>query len=67
MPKPKTPLGAFAGKYEPVTESGCWIWTGACNGKYGLRKMHGLLVTLQLKQQNWLLKNKQGHWKLQLR
>ena len=36
MPKPKTPLEAFTGKYEPVTESGCWIWTGACNGKYGL-------------------------------
>lgn len=36
MPKPKSAMEAFSTKYEPVPESGCWIWIGACNGRYGL-------------------------------
>jgi hypothetical protein len=27
-------LARFESKYEPVTESGCWLWTASC-GQYG--------------------------------
>ena len=29
-----TPMERFTSKWEAVTESGCWIWTGAA-GRYG--------------------------------
>lgn len=31
-----TVMERFESKYEPVTETGCWLWTGTCNGVYGL-------------------------------
>lgn len=34
--KQKSLSEAIEGKYEPVTESGCWIWTGGCHDRgYG--------------------------------
>ena len=31
--------------YEPVTESGCWIWSGGTNGcGYGMNKVKGKTV-----------------------
>lgn len=30
-----SPLERFNLKWEPVTESGCWIWTGAAGRYYG--------------------------------
>ena len=26
----------FSRYYEPVPESGCWLWTGGCTSRYGL-------------------------------
>lgn len=38
-------IGRFESKYIPVTESGCWLWTGAVakcrNGDYGLLTWFG--------------------------
>lgn len=35
-PKPTPAIIRFNNKWEPVTESGCWIWTGAVTGNgYG--------------------------------
>lgn len=27
---------AFESKYQPIPESGCWVWTGASTGRYGI-------------------------------
>lgn len=32
----KTDLERFNGKWEAVTETGCWIWTGSNNHRYGV-------------------------------
>ena len=29
-------ISTFQKKFVPVTESGCWIWLGASNGRYGI-------------------------------
>lgn len=31
----------FSLRYEPVTESGCWIWSGATRKAYGVVKIQG--------------------------
>ena len=36
MPKPKSLLDAFKDKYIPDLQTGCWVWMGASNGRYGL-------------------------------
>lgn len=47
-------LARFEKKYEPVTESGCWIWTGSLN-EHGYGGFHLRGKTTKAHRVAWLL------------
>ena len=46
-------INLFHSKYEPVTESGCWIWLGATTGKSGYGHLRSGSKDLSAHRASW--------------